>query len=361
MTAGIPGEVMDYLLRAAIQAPSGDNCQPWRFRIVENRIDLDLQPEADHSLFNVNQCASLIACGAALENLLIAASRYGLEGDVVYRPEGDKGNCLARIQLHCTGIEEDPLQRFIWERHTNRTRYRQEPLPAKAMIALINSLDHCPEMELKLFRSPEDIRTIAGLVYQADRARVMQRGLHEQLMRMIRFTEDEMLQKRDGFPLKNLEAGWGGELFLRLTRNWSTMRIFNRLGLSRIVPLIAYQGIRNASLVGLLKCPDTRSETLIKGGRALERLWLTTTRMGLSFQPMTAITLFWMRWRMNQLDGLGVQQARSLQALWHAYQDIFDVKPNSPEGHVMLFRIGVGHPIACRTLRKPPEACLLPN
>jgi hypothetical protein len=178
---------------------------------------------------------------------------------------------------------------------------------------------------------------------------------------MIRFSEEEMLRKRDGFPLENLEAGWGGELFLRLTRNWSVMQLFNRLGISRIVPLIAYRGIMNASLIGLLKCQDTRPKTLIRGGRALERLWLTTTRMGLSFQPMTAVTLFWMRWRMNQLEALGTKQARLLQALWNTYHDIFDVAPGSHEGHVMLFRIGVGNPVACRTYRIAPEACTLPN
>jgi hypothetical protein len=83
--------------------------------------------------------------------------------------------------------------------------------------------------------------------------------------------------------------------------------------------------------------------------------------MGLSFQPMTAITLFWMRWRMNQLDELGEKQARILQPLWKTYHEIFDVAPNSREGHVMLFRIGVGNPVTCRTFRKPPEACMLAN
>jgi len=358
VSTDLPDAVIDYLLRAAIQAPSGDNCQPWWFRSGPNHVDIGLRPEADDSPFNVKQCASLIACGAALENLLLAAGRYGLEGEVTYWPFGAADDCVARIRLHRAEIEEDPLHRFVWERHTNRTPYRREPLPTKTMIDLIHSLDQCPGMELKLFHTREEIRTIAGLVYQADRARVTLRGLHEHLIRMIRFSEEEMLQKRDGFPLENLEAGWGGEVFLRLTRSWSIMRIFNHLGISRIVPLIAYRGIMNASLVGLLKCPDSRPETLVKGGRALERLWLTTARMGLSFQPMTAITLFWMRWRMNQLDELGKSHTRMLQSLWNTYHDIFDVAPGSPEGHVMLFRIGVGRPVACRTVRKTPEACM---
>ncbi len=350
----IPTAVIDYLLRAAIQAPSGDNCQPWRFRTGRNRIDILLHADADASLFNINQSASLIACGAALENLLIAASRYGLEGDVVYHTEKGPSKTWIGIRLRNSDIEEDPLQRFIWERHTNRTCYRQQRLAPEVLLDLIGSMGHFPGMQLKLYHTQEDRRTIARLVYQADRTRVTTRGLHEQLMRMIRFSDEEEHRARDGFPLKNLEAGVGGELFLRMTRRWSIMRICNRLGLSRIVPLTAYRGVLNASAVGLLKCPDMRAETLIEGGRALERLWLTVARKGLAFQPMTAITLFWMRWRMQQLEALGARQARLLRSLWPAYNAFFDVSPESPEGHVMLFRIGLGRPIGRPTLRKPP-------
>jgi len=359
--ADIPAEVTDYLLRAAIQAPSGDNCQPWWFRTGKNRIDILLRPDADQSLFNVNQFASMIGCGAAIENLLLAASRYGLAGDVSYRPDGETHDCLATISLSRAEIAEDPLQRFIWERHTNRTKYRNQALAPDSVVELIRSQDAFPEMELKLYQSKEDIRAIARLVYRADRVRVETRALHEHLMSKIRFSEEEVFNDRIGFPLKNLEAGLGGEMFLKMTRNWSTMHFLNWVGLSRIVPMISYQGILQAPLVGLLKCPDTRPSTLIHGGRALERLWLTATRMGLAFQPMTAITLFWMRWRMKQLGALGGKQERLLQSLWGKYHELFDVAGDSREGHVMLFRIGVGRQVACRTVRRPPEACMLPN
>ncbi len=36
--------------------------------------------------------------------------------------------------------------------------------------------------------------------------------------------------------------------------------------------------------------------SFLKEGRALERIWPTLTNAGLSFQPMTAVTLFWLKW-----------------------------------------------------------------
>jgi hypothetical protein len=64
---------------------------------------------------------------------------------------------------------------------------------------------------------------------------------------------------------------------------------------------------------------------------------------------------------MNQLGAFDDKQERMLRSLWKTYHEIFDVAPNSREGHVMLFRIGVGNQVACRTLRKPPEAFMIPN
>lgn len=45
----LPQGVGTYLLQAAVQAPSGDNVQPWQFRLAGNDIHVFLDPEADVS------------------------------------------------------------------------------------------------------------------------------------------------------------------------------------------------------------------------------------------------------------------------------------------------------------------------
>ena len=37
------------IIEAAVQAPSGENCQPWRFEILNNNIKLFNVPERDQS------------------------------------------------------------------------------------------------------------------------------------------------------------------------------------------------------------------------------------------------------------------------------------------------------------------------
>lgn len=347
----VSAEIFEYLIQAGIRAPSGDNCQPWRFAANENSVSIHPDRSADASFFNVNQAASLIACGAAAENMVLAASRFGLKGEVETSGDAASSNITATVKLTADGTREHPLQRFIWERHTNRTPYDKAPLDADHIHEIQEAVHGFAAAKLMLLTDPPEIREAARLVFQADRIRAGHRGLHEHLMRMIRFRLEEALEKRDGFPLKNLEAGVAGECFLRCTRSWRVMAVLNRLGLGNMISLVSYQGIRSASAVGLVKCKSIGAKHLIEGGRALERIWLTAERLGLSFQPMTAITLFRLRWQMGGEKDFQPAHRRMLNRLWPSYGRLFDVCSDA-EGHVMLFRIGRGRPVSCRTLRK---------
>ena len=125
----LPRDVGAYLLQAAIQAPSGDNAQPWRFRLTGNDIHVFLNPETDVSFFNVRQIASIIACGAALENIRIAAASMGLVSSVQILPEGAQENLMATARIQPGEQAPDPLARHIWTRCTNRRPYKKRPLP----------------------------------------------------------------------------------------------------------------------------------------------------------------------------------------------------------------------------------------
>ena len=60
------------ILEAAVHAPSGENCQPWRFEIRGDEIGVFNLPKKDQSLYNEGQMASYVAHGALIENILIA-------------------------------------------------------------------------------------------------------------------------------------------------------------------------------------------------------------------------------------------------------------------------------------------------
>lgn len=347
---GISQDVIQYLVDAAGKAPSGDNCQPWNFDYTAPDLKIYLDSIADDSFFNVNQTASHIACGAAIENILIAASRFKISGRIDYFPDKNQPDLIAGINLSFSDKEEDPLQRFIWERHTNRTKFDQQPIEEKYLDQIKECLLPFKESSLILKTKRNDINTVAGVVYEVDKIRAERRDLHEHLMKMIRFSDNDARQKRDGFPIKNLEAGAGGELFLKACYPWAIMNFMNKMGLGKIISQVAKKSINQASVVGLLKIDGKSDKDLIIGGQALERVWLTCARLGISFQPMTAVTLFRRRWDLGMKDDFSMKHQQLLGNIWPLYDDLFET--NNNESHIMLFRLGYGQKISCKTLRK---------
>src|SRR5262249_54497500 len=94
--------VLESLVAAAVRAPSGDNTQPWRFRIDPDarRIDLILDETRDPSPMNAGQRMARIALGAAFENLLLVAQVNGLQPEVTHA----KQPALISLRLNADGV-----------------------------------------------------------------------------------------------------------------------------------------------------------------------------------------------------------------------------------------------------------------
>ncbi len=347
---------MEYLVKAAIQAPSGDNAQPWKFSISsedrEPAVSLFIDPSADNSFFNVRQIATIISCGAAIENICISSSDLGIEPKVDYLPDSGQENLMARIFFSRADILPDSLAAGVWSRCTNRRPFSRHPVPGWVHDDLLSRIKSLQGANLHMLTARNDIKTMSRLVYLADRIRTEHKGLHEHFSSMIRFSRNEAEKTRDGLPLKNLEAGVSGEVFLRITRPWPVMNIFNKMGMGRMVAMHSAQGILSSGAVGLVSVTGMNTKDFLLGGQALQRIWLTLEYNGLQMQPMTAITLFWLRWLFDGPDSFSEKHVRLLGKVWGDFQTLFPDVDFHSQGLVMLFRTGYGPGIRHRTLRK---------
>ncbi len=354
----IPASVIDYLIKAGIQAPSGDNCQPWNFGRKKNQIDLYLNKEKDLSFFNVNQIASLISCGSVLENIKIAASSFGIKAEIEYMPEGQNSDLIASVILIPDKVKKNELSNFIRERHTNRKFYKKLPVSSSILQEMESSVKNISGAKLHFITQKDDLKKLGRIIYQVDRIRTEHRPLHEHLMKMIRFIDKEAFEKKDGLPLKNLEAGLAGEFFLRATKAWPVMNIANKSGIGRMVALHSYKGIVNSSGVALLTIDGMDDLDFIKGGQALERLWLTISSLGLVMQPMTAVTLFYLRWTLGGKNDFSKRHQQVLENVQVLYEKLFPGLKKNSTAQVMLFRFGYGKDIRYGTHRKEIDSFL---
>jgi nitroreductase len=135
--AGITRQQIVDLARAAHQAPSIHNTQPWRLRGRSSGLDVD--EDSSRRLPGTDRLGreSVISCGAALRNAEIALARLGRVPDTALLPDGPAAPRLAALRA---GRAEPPspnieaLHRAIWERRTHRrifmaTHPRDDLLP----------------------------------------------------------------------------------------------------------------------------------------------------------------------------------------------------------------------------------------
>jgi Nitroreductase family len=169
---GTMEEKIAYLLRYAILAPSSHDSQPWRFSVVQNTVELrpDFRRwlrEADPDRRELH-----ISLGCALENLLIAAERFGFGHEVVYPAGGRTGAPAASVTLLAEGTPSSCRPAVLFEtittRATNRGRYERRPVPADA-AAQLRECAVDDGVGLFLTDDPEIRRQVRELVVRADR------------------------------------------------------------------------------------------------------------------------------------------------------------------------------------------------
>lgn len=349
---------LHYLLGAGIQAPSGDNVQPWLFSVQKNNVHLRADLQADTSFFNTHQLATVIAAGAAAENMSIAANACGLSCEVHTQPDARTGHMATLSFTPVPDAREDMLADSIWRRHTNRKPFSARQVPDGIWQYLEQCAQPLGDIRLEWVNTPRDLERLSRAIFHADRIRTERRDLHEHFMKMVRFTQEEAEMSRDGLPLPNLEAGAPGNLFLRATRSWKSVHMANSLGIGRIVPFVSAMGIRRSGGAALLSVPSPRPADFFTGGRALERIWLAATHLNMRFQPMTAITLFRLRTMLGESDMFSQAHRALLDRASDVLSSLFPLA--AERAPVMLFRVGFGPAIRHGTYRREAESFLTP-
>ena len=88
------------MIRCAIMAPSGNNTQPWLFKISNDAIKIMPDMSRRLPVADRDDRELFISLGAALENILIAAPQFGFNAEYeVIDSESDK--ILIHITQHC--------------------------------------------------------------------------------------------------------------------------------------------------------------------------------------------------------------------------------------------------------------------
>ena len=132
---------LNQILDLARWAPSGDNTQPWRFEIVnERRVRVHGTDTRDHILYDYDGHPSHIAHGALLETMRIAATGFGLATRwTIHSEASDRGPVYDVVFDESPATTLDPLFECIKTRCVQRRPMKTTPLTPTQRQALIDA------------------------------------------------------------------------------------------------------------------------------------------------------------------------------------------------------------------------------
>ena len=331
--------VLQTIIKEAIYAPSGDNEQPWRFEIYlkELRIDVYNLPERDQTLYNFKQRGSYVAHGALIENISIVASNYELEANIKLFPVQENRELVCQINFKkLQDTKKDKLYQFIRERKTNRKVFKVEPindLQREQLHASFNT----NWAGLKIIEDSYTRKKVAEALSSNERLLLENRVIHDFLFANIRWSETEEREKKRGLYAKTLELKPPQLAVFSFCRSWVVSKILCSLGLSKIMAKDTSTLYANSPLIGAVVISDDKDESFINGGRAIQRLWLTTTALGLSFQPVTGLPYLWQRLAAGDNSSFTNKQVILIEKAYRVIDSIFNLDSKII---AMSFRIG---------------------
>jgi nitroreductase len=267
---GLSPDEVATVLDAAAMAPSVHNSQPWRFRVLPDRIELHADATRRLPAADPDDKELRLACGASLANLRISLEALGVRPMVTLLPHAAGPHALAVVRRggHVTPSDHVlDLRRAIPSRHTNRKPFRDVPVTA----AEVNHLVRAAQTERSWLHPITDPSQRSRLHALVARAHQIQLGNLEFRAELERWSGHGG-ERRDGVPA--LAAGPAYEPQDR----W-VLRDFSGGQARERVP---GKDFEREPLIAVVCSYYEGALAELHAGQAMQRVLLTATTLGLS-------------------------------------------------------------------------------
>lgn len=343
-----------WLLENAALAPSGGNFQPWKFAWDGARLRCLFDEERTHYFTNYRRCETHVSLGAAVTNVEVAAQAIGFAADVVPFPEGDGANPVCELGFRPAPPQVDSVElaAAIPYRMTTRIRGERTPL-ASADQDTLSSLAATRGATILWITDPGKLADVGGVLGKLNRIGYLNPESHLGIMKMLRWTEQEVEATRDGIPVSTMELSPVELTGLHLMTSYQVLKYMTNLGAGRAFESMPVAWAKSASALCLLVLEQPSSAgAFFEAGRILERLWLTATIGGLAFQ-LLGVSSYFDRMLHGGGEGFSPAEQQVLEQARLRYASLFEIPPGVCE--TVLFRIARPNTAVSRAPRRRIE------
>ncbi|WP_376778583.1 Rv1355c family protein [Phytoactinopolyspora halotolerans] len=342
-----PAEAHAAVVHAARLAPSGGNTQPWKFLVSDSAVDVHLDPDQTSTL-DVAFRGSYVSIGASLFNAQVAAARHGVLGKAEIFPEGSRQAPVARLNF---GNGEEPelaaLYDSMLQRVSNRHLTEPIPLPDHVLAALQHAAQ-AEDAEAIIVTDRARLTELAELFGESDRIRYLTPKLHTELMRELRWPGRDSLDW--GLDVRTLELDRSDLAKLRVARREDIMAVLAEQDLGRALGESSRDRIAGTSGLVVVTLGRATPADYVRGGMAIERLWIRAEQLGLSVQVMSPVFLYAVE--DHDYDELSERYSDRLRELRRQFDHLTGIGGR----HIALtMRIGYAPGVSMRSKRLPAD------
>lgn len=350
------------LVDSANQAPSGGNVQPWIWIFDQKGILHLFHDQArSHSLLDYMGSGSLIAFGAALENLRLSSAKIGIQIEIIYQINDFEEDCIASVRFISKSDQPLPvphseLVEGIGIRCTNRKNEKKQYLMPD-QISEFENLARKSGFELEMVDQESDLEKLSEILGGMDRMRLFHEQGLKDFIHEVRWSEKEAKETKDGIDIATLELSGTERAAMGLLKDPRTMRFFRKFLMGYGLTKISKDTITKSSAIMLLQGNKFSPMTYIEGGKVLQRIWIKANLIGLSFQPVTASLFIFNKIKRDRNHGFTQDEEKIINELKSSFNTLFNKDQKMEE--IFMFRINIAAEPSMRSYRRDVSESLI--
>lgn len=341
------------IISHGIFAPSADNNQPWRFVVKGNQIEVffEKNKQSIKDFSNKLGIVDLISIGALIENIKISASHFGYQAKIEYN-KNFKDALVAKITFNESVQKTHSLHHFIAKRATNRKEYEKNREIGKLIKNTIKDIAQKNGGEVQFIESKKALKDITKAVSYFDEILWGNAKKRADLLKSIRWTEEEAVKKQDGIAINSLGFKKTEEkAMVALAKVAQKLpSVFNLIKIS--AKRNSKKLIKNSSGLFILTMDSAGKQDYIAGGQLLERIWLNLTAQGIQCHPMSG-ALFSLLYDFfpEGRKELSKKEVRLIHKIAREIGKHSKIPRN--RALIALLRVGYANPVTHKKIRRP--------
>ncbi len=348
-------EELRQLVTKANTAPSGGNSQPWKWVFDKiGVLHLLHDKQKSVSLLDYKGTGSLLAFGAALENLRLEGASMGIEMKIDFQIKEFDQQLIASVYFLSKSdspldVAHANLSAGIDLRCTNRKNAQRESVPVEKLNEF-RSIANELGIDLEVLDQEVQLKALCPILGGMDRLRLLHEQGYKDFINEIRWSSDEAILTNDGIDIATLELEKAGRAAMGLIRDPGTVAFFRKHDLGYGLSKISDETVMTSSAVLMLLADEYTPMSFLKAGMALQRIWIEANMGGYSVQPVSASLFIFQRVKREEKNGFNDLEKLQINKFANQLQKLFNQSGMKEE--MFMIRINKADEPSMRAFRR---------